>query len=120
MEEGKMTSWIMSNATAKTKRVFLALVLACGGLGMGQGVLAAQDTALATVPPAVNALQVNVNEADAETIADVLVGVGMSKAQAIVDYREEHGPFQDLHDLIEVRGIGEATLENNRERIRLE
>jgi len=65
-------------------------------------------------------LQVNVNTADAETIADILVGVGMSRAEAIVQYRSEHGAFIDINDLIMVNGIGEATLESNKERIRLE
>jgi len=65
-------------------------------------------------------LQVNVNTADAETIADILVGVGISRAQAIVDYRTEHGRFNDVDDLIQVKGIGEATLETNKERISLD
>lgn len=73
-------------------------------------------------PPAAaeSTLQVNINQADAETIADVLVGVGLTRAQAIVEYREQHGPFQSVDDLIEVKGIGEATLRSNRDRIRLE
>jgi competence protein ComEA len=71
-------------------------------------------------PAAESRLQVNINQADAETIADVLVGVGPAKAQAIVKYREEHGPFQDVNDLIDVTGIGAATLRNNLDRIRLE
>jgi competence protein ComEA len=71
-------------------------------------------------PAAESTLQVNINQADAETIADVLVGIGPAKAQAIVDYREEHGPFQDVNDLIDVTGIGEATLRTIRDRIRLE
>ena len=65
-------------------------------------------------------LQVNINEADADTIADVLVGIGASRARAIVEYREEHGPFTSLEDLGEVNGVGDATLENNRQRIRFE
>lgn len=73
-------------------------------------------------PPAAaeSTLQVNINQADAETIADVLVGVGLTRAQAIVEYREQHGPFQSVDDLIEVKGIDEATLRSNRDRIRLE
>ena len=63
---------------------------------------------------------VNVNTADAETIASELSGVGMSKAQAIVAYRELHGPFKTLDDLTLVRGIGEKTVEANRENILLE
>lgn len=63
--------------------------------------------------------RVDVNTADAETIAEVLVGVGQSKAEAIVAYREENGRFEDLEDLAKVRGIGEATVRRNEDRISL-
>ena len=62
---------------------------------------------------------VNVNTADAETISAELKGIGMSKARAIVQYREKHGPFQSIEDLALVSGIGERTLERNRADIRL-
>lgn len=57
---------------------------------------------------------VNVNTADAETIAAELNGVGLSKAKAIVEYREKHGPFKSPEDLSLVKGIGERTVERNR------
>ena len=63
--------------------------------------------------------RVDVNTADAETIAQVLVGVGQSKAEAIVAYREENGRFEHLEDLAKVRGIGEATVRRNEDRISL-
>jgi len=44
-----------------------------------------------------------------------LIGIGPVLAQRIIDYREEHGPFQTVEDLLEVKGIGEATLEKFRE-----
>lgn len=62
---------------------------------------------------------VNVNTADAETISAELKGVGLSKAKAIVEYREKHGPFQSVEDLALVSGIGERTLERIRADIRL-
>lgn len=62
---------------------------------------------------------VNVNSADAETLAAVLDGVGMVRAQAIIEYREEHGPFDDAYDLSNVKGIGDRTVELNEGRIRL-
>jgi competence protein ComEA len=62
---------------------------------------------------------VNVNTADAETLALVLEGVGPAKAQAIVDYREANGGFNEVQDLLAVRGIGQRTLEINAERIRV-
>jgi competence protein ComEA len=80
--------------------------------------LGAAPSALAdepTLPPA----QVNINTADAETLALVLDGVGPSRAQAIVDYREANGGFDEIEDLLAVRGIGLRTLEINAERIRV-
>nr|WP_087506815.1 ComEA family DNA-binding protein [Neiella marina] len=57
---------------------------------------------------------VNINAANAETIADRLNGIGLVKAQAIVDYRQQHGPFDSIEELTLVVGIGEALVEKNR------
>ena len=54
--------------------------------------------------------QININTADAESIGS-LPGIGPSKAEAIVTYRENHGPFYNLDDLEDVPGIGEGILE---------
>ena len=62
---------------------------------------------------------VDVNSADAETISAELTGIGMSKAAAIVEHREKNGPFRSADDLILVKGIGERTVEINRENILL-
>ena len=62
---------------------------------------------------------VNVNTADAETIALVLEGVGESKAAAIVAYREKNGEFVSATDLTMVKGIGDSTVGKNTERILL-
>ncbi len=61
--------------------------------------------------------KVDVNHADADTIAAELEGVGVMKAQLIVAYREEHGPFKSADDLTMVKGIGERTVEINLENI---
>ena len=60
---------------------------------------------------------VNVNTADAETISESLEGVGLSKARAIVEYRQKHGPFKSADDLSLVKGIGARTVELNRNNI---
>jgi len=62
---------------------------------------------------------VNVNKADAETIARELQGIGPAKARAIVDYRESNGPFEAVDDLLKVKGIGPKVLEENRKNILL-
>jgi competence protein ComEA len=63
---------------------------------------------------------VDLNSADAESIAANLDGIGMAKAQAIVAYREQHGAFNSLDDLLQVKGIGAKTLDRNRDMITLE
>lgn len=60
---------------------------------------------------------VNLNSADADTLAATMVGIGPSKAAAIVAYREQHGPFKTVDDLLLVQGIGESTLAKNRDRV---
>lgn len=57
---------------------------------------------------------INLNTADAETLQRELSGVGAVKAQAIVAYRDTHGDFASVDELLEVKGIGEALLERNR------
>ena len=74
----------------------------------------------AAMPVAEQAAMVNINSASAEMIATALNGVGEVRASAIVAYRDQHGPFQTVDDLLLVSGIGEATLEENRARIVLE
>jgi competence protein ComEA len=63
---------------------------------------------------------VNVNTADAATLARELHGIGPAKAQAIVAHREKHGPFRSADDLSRVRGIGRKTVERNRDLVRFD
>lgn len=62
---------------------------------------------------------VNINQADAVTIAKSLDGIGQSRADAIVAWRTAHGPFKKADDLHRVKGIGKATIERNRSAILL-
>ena len=54
---------------------------------------------------------VNLNAANVEQLM-ALPGIGKSKAQAIVAYREEQGPFSSVDDLVNVKGIGKKLLAN--------
>jgi competence protein ComEA len=63
---------------------------------------------------------VDINRADAATIAKELQGIGLSRAQAIVAYREKNGSFKSVDDLRKVKGIGARTLELNRANIRVD
>lgn len=60
------------------------------------------------------ATPVNVNTADANTISEALSGIGLKKAEAIVKYRTEKGLFKSAEDLTNVKGIGEKTIEKNK------
>ena len=59
---------------------------------------------------------ININTADVVTLAS-LNGIGQSKAEAIVAYREANGPFAVTADLANVKGIGERTIEKNAARL---
>ena len=63
---------------------------------------------------------VDINSADAKTIARELKGVGLSRAQAIVEYREKNGPFKSAEDLANVKGVGMKVVEQNRPNIKVE
>ena len=69
------------------------------------------------VSTAAFAEKVNINTASAEQIAAAMTGVGESKAQAIVEYREQHGKFKSIQDLEYVDGIGEKTVEKNKDKL---
>ena len=60
------------------------------------------------------AAPIDINTADANTLAASLTGIGAAKAEAIVAYREANGPFKNLEELVNVKGVGEKTVEKNR------
>ena len=69
------------------------------------------------VPGLVLAGPVNINSADAQTIAAELDGVGLSKAKAIVEYRARNGEFESADEVLNVKGIGPQILDANRANI---
>lgn len=74
---------------------------------------------IASLPALLSAGPVNVNSADAATIARELNGVGTARAEAIVEHRRQHGEFTSAEDLLDVAGVGAHILETNRDNIRL-
>ncbi len=110
--------------------VALSLMLALGvGVLAGSPSVHAQEQKPAVLPTAAPAVKpavkpevarVNINTADAQTLAANLKGVGETRAMEIVRYREAYGPFASAEELTEVKGIGKSTLDMNREVITLE
>lgn len=97
------------------KKYFLILSLLCMGFGGAMPSLA-QDA----MPRAEATQTININTADAETLSSVLAGVGVARAQAIVDYREQYGPFTSVEALQEVDGVGPTIMANNRHLLRVD
>jgi competence protein ComEA len=83
--------------------------------GLGAALVAAMLLA-----PAAIAGPVNVNTADAKTLARELDGVGMAKAEAIVSHRQKNGPFRSAEDLAKVKGLGRKTIEQNKSNLRFD
>jgi competence protein ComEA len=81
---------------------------------------AADSKAPSTATTAATGLtSVSINTADAATLAKYLIGVGPTKAEAIVAYRTQHGRFTSAEQLLEVKGIGAATFNKNKHLISL-
>ncbi|ATM96868.1 competence protein ComEA [Yersinia frederiksenii] len=82
-----------------------------------------QDKMVVTAPadrsPESAQSQININSADVEQLAQFLSGVGRKKAEAIVNYREQFGPFTDAEQLLEVPGIGPSFLEKNSSKLKM-
>lgn len=113
------------------KALLITLSLTCAG--MAQSALAAEPVAKsqavqtkaetsgaaqskATQPTKASddeGTRVSINSASAEDLARVMNGVGLKKAQAIVSYREEYGPFKTVEDLKQVPGMGSSLVERN-------
>ncbi len=62
-----------------------------------------------------SAESININTADKEALMSVIKGVGDKKAEAIIDYRQENGPFKSIDELSNVKGIGPAMIDKHRE-----
>lgn len=69
------------------------------------------------VAPSEQSSRIDLNAADVPTLQRELAGVGEAKARAIVAYRESNGAFASVDELLEVKGIGKAILEKNRDKL---
>ncbi|QCY13773.1 helix-hairpin-helix domain-containing protein [Pseudomonas sp. MPC6] len=78
---------------------------------------AGNTTQVQQMAPEVQSGKVDLNKADARTLQRDLFGIGEAKASAIVAYRESNGPFSSVDELLEVKGIGKALLDKNREKL---
>lgn len=113
------------------KALLITLSLACAGMthsalaaapatkgavaeNKAEAHTAAQNKAAAPVKASdEDGTRVSINTATAEKLARAMNGVGLKKAQAIVSYREEYGPFKTVDDLKQVPGMGSALVERN-------
>jgi len=105
----------------RTQQLFSMVLVSCLAL-WSAGAFSAQQPAprpqqlvakTTVAPRAAVAQRVNINTANAETLANILNGIGIKKAQAIVAFRQKNGPFKSLAELGQVKGIGDATLKKN-------
>jgi competence protein ComEA len=64
-------------------------------------------------------IKLNINTASQDEIVAKLEGIGRKKAQAVIDYRQQHGHFKRVDDLLQVKGIGQKTLDKNRDKIQI-
>lgn len=92
-----------------SRNIYSALIFSCV-LAFSQAALSAEK--LISSP-------VNINTADAATIAKNLKGIGLSRAQDIISYRQTVGEFKSLEELTEIRGIGVKTVKANEHLIQL-
>ncbi len=71
------------------------------------------------IPTLLFAETININTADKETLMSAIKGVGEKRAEAIIAYREDHGPFKSIEELANVRGVGPSIVESNMDNLSL-
>jgi len=99
----------------KPQNIFITfiamLVLSLGNAALADEMGVESEPSLVTV---------NINSASADAIANGLTGVGLSRANAIVAYRDNYGPFYSAEELSAVKGIGKSTIKKNEGKIVVE
>ncbi|NLT94152.1 MAG: competence protein ComEA [Clostridia bacterium] len=89
-----------------------ALEVDGGGLAANPNIFVVNSTT--TIPAAGG--KINLNTATLEQL-DSLTGIGPSKAQAIIDYRNSKGGFKSIEELMNVKGIGQATFDKIKDQV---
>ncbi|WP_152601435.1 MULTISPECIES: helix-hairpin-helix domain-containing protein [Erwinia] len=105
-----------------TYRIFTALYLAFTLVPLAAASVQAapvENSIVVEAKEAATPASVSINQASAQELAAVLNGVGLKKAEAIIRYRDEFGPFTQIEQLREVPGIGNALVERNLSRLKL-
>ncbi|ROS05126.1 competence protein ComEA [Sinobacterium caligoides] len=82
-------------------------------------VLSPMATVIAAEDGSLIVERVDINSADADMLAEMLSGVGLTRAKAIIAYRQLHGDFKSAEELAEVKGVSERMVAQNSTRIRL-
>ncbi|MBF1994855.1 ComEA family DNA-binding protein [Serratia symbiotica] len=100
---------LMASAVAVAEKVSPSPMLSQPAANPGQG----------AVIPVAGEAAVSINQAGAEQLASILKGIGLKKAESIVRYREQNGPFTQIEQLQEVPGIGPELFEKNRSRLKI-
>ena len=97
----------------------MALLVSVSGLAHATTTVAAPVAVAAEAQASSEApaMTINLNTADEATLQRELSGVGAAKARAIVAYREANGEFATTDELLEVKGIGKAIFEKNRDKV---
>lgn len=102
----------------KNPRKFLSVVCFIGLLSFIFSILilAPKITFAEVSEEVISEAKININNATQEELAQ-LKGVGEKLAKRVIEYREQHGPFEKIEDILKVKGLGEKFLEENQARI---
>ena len=108
LEQADMTKLNLAQKVQDEMVIYVPLV----------GEIVENDESFITTTTSLSSDKININQASLEELT-TLTGVGPSKAQAIIDYREQQGPFQSIEELKNVTGIGEKTYEKLKDEIEI-
>ncbi len=65
----------------------------------------------------INSTKINLNSAKLDALEHAFKGIGLKRAEAIIQYREAHGPFKSVQDLAQVKGIGSSFVKRHEEEL---